>query len=146
MTTSEQSTTTGKNELTHRWVSLVDVVPQFDGPEPTVVRFSSGEKREAGTWTDLYGQIGSWLARHGMLKEPVQMPAAPGRFIVNTDPVHGIEHFYRAFELPNGLWLEVDGRSQLLLDRAIMLLDMFEIDPASVDVYLEQRGEDGWIR
>ncbi|MCY4475231.1 MAG: hypothetical protein OXC83_07320 [Chloroflexi bacterium] len=146
MTTSEQSTTTKKDEPTHRWTSLVDVFPQFDGPEPTVVRFSSGEKREAGTWTDLYGQIGSWLARHGKIKEPVQMPAAPGRFIVNTDPVHAIERFSRSFELPNGLWLEVDGRPQLLLDRAIMLLEMFEIDPASVDVYLEQRGQDGWIR
>ncbi len=148
MTTSEQSRTTEEptSRSTQPWVSLVDVFPQFDGPEPTVVRFSSGEKREAGTWTDLYGQIGSWLARHGRINEPVPMPSAPGRFIVNTNPVHGIERFSRSFELPNGLWLEVDGRPQLLLDRAIMLLEMFDVDPRSVEVYLEQRGDDGWIR
>ena len=141
MTTTEQPSSTEESATrsTQRWESLVDVFAQFDGPEPSVVKFSSGEKREAGTWTEMYGQIGSWLARHGKIKEPVPMPAAPGRFIVNTNPVHGIERFSRSFELPNGLWLEVDGRPQLLLDRAIMLLQMFDVDPASVEVYLEQR-------
>ena len=123
-------------EASQSWVPLVDVFAQFDGPEPLVVRFASGERREAGNWTELYGQIGSWLARHGKINEPVPLPAVPGRFIVNTDPVHGIERFSRSFELPNGLWLEADGRPQLLLDRAIMLLEMFDVDPSSVDVHL----------
>lgn len=127
----------GQAGTSQQWVPLVDVFAQFEGPEPTVVRFASGERREAGTWTELYGQIGSWLARQGKIKEPLQFPAAPGRFMVNTNPVHGIERFSRSFELPNGLWLEVDGRPQLLLDRAIMLLEMFEVDPASVEVRLE---------
>ena len=148
MTTSAQSRTLNEptTDESPRWLPLPEVFVQFNGPEPTVIRFASREKREAGTWTDFYGQIGSWLALHGKISEPVPLPAAPGRFIVNTTPVHGVERFSRPYELPNGLWLEADGRPQLLLDRAILLLQMFNVDPATVELYLEQRDEDGWIR
>lgn len=146
MTTSEQSTTIGKNELTHRWVSLGLVYPELLGPEPTVIRFPNGDKREAGTWHDMYAQVASWLVLQGKINEPIAMPVGSSRYLVNLLPQHDYERFDRSFELPNGMWLEGGGNSQLVLDRTVMLLEMFEIDPASVDVYLEQRGEDGWIR
>ena len=130
----------------NQWIPLKSVFTELLGPEPTVIRFPNGDKREAGTWHDLYCQIASWLVLQGKINEPIPTPAGSSRYLVNTFPQHDYETFGRVFELPNGMWLEVGGGSQLVLDRAVMLLEMFEIDPASVDVYLEQRGEDGWIR
>lgn len=128
----------------NEWSSLVSVYPELLGPEPTVIRFPNGDKREAGTWHDMYAQVASWLVMQGKVNGPV--PIGGDRYLVNDVPFHDHEPFDRSFELPNGRWLEGGGNSQLVLDRAVMLLEMFEVDPASVDVYLEQRGEDGWIR
>ena len=128
------------------WSSLRSVFAELLGPEPTVVRFPNGEKREAGTWHDLYCQVASWLVLQGKLDEPIPMPVGAPRYLVNLLPHHDQGRFDRSFELPNGLWLEVGGNSQLVLDRAVMMLEMFDVDPSSVEVYLEQRGDDGWIR
>ena len=130
----------------NEWSALVAVYPELLGPEPSVIRFPNGDKREAGTWHDMYAQVASWLVLQGKINEPIAMPVGSSRYLVNLLPQHDHERFDRSFELPNGMWLEGGGNSQLVLDRTVMLLEMFEIDPASVDVYLEQRGEDGWIR
>ena len=126
------------------WSPLVSVYAELLGPEPTVVRFPNGDKREAGTWHDLYAQVASWLVMQGKINASV--PVGATRSLVNDLPFHDHEPFDRSFELPNGKWLEGGGNSQLVLDRTVMLLEMFDVDPSSVDVYLEQRGEDGWIR
>lgn len=126
------------------WSSLDSVYAELLGPEPTVVRFPNGDKREAGTWHDLYAQVASWLVMQGKINGPV--PVGESRYLVNDVPFHDHERFDRSFELPNGSWLEGGGNSQLVLDRTVILLEMFEVDPSSVDVYLEQRGDDGWIR
>ena len=128
------------------WSSLRSVFAELLGPEPTVVRFPNGDKREAGTWHDLYCQIASWLVMQGKIDAPISMPVGAPRYLVNLLPQHEYERFDRCFELPNGMWLEVGGNSQVVLDRSVLLLEMFDVDPSSVDVYLEQRGEDGWIR
>ncbi len=134
MTTSAPTSAVSETDVADSalWVTLPEVFVRFDGPEPTVIRFAAGEKREAGTWTDFYVQVASWLAVQGKIVEPVPLPAASGRFIVNHTPVHGIERFSRPYELPNGLWLEANGRPQLLLDRTILLLKMFGVDPETV--------------
>ncbi len=148
MTTSEQRRTYdgASSAQANRWAVLQSVFAELLGPEPTVLRFPNGEKREAGTWHDLYCQIASWLVLQGKIHNPVPMPAAGHRYLVNVVPQHEYERFDRVFELPNGMYLEGAGNSQLVLDRAVMLLEMFEVDPSSIDIYLEQRGADGWIR
>ena len=128
------------------WSSLRSVFAELLGPEPTVVRFPNGEKREAGTWHDLYCQVASWLVLQGRIDQPIPMPVDSPRYLVNPLPQHDYERFDRSFELPNGMWLEVGGNSQLVLDRTVMLLEMFDVDPATLEVYLEQRDDDGWIR
>ncbi len=128
----------------NEWSPLTSVCAELLGPEPTVIRFPNGDKREAGTWHDMYAQVASWLVMQGKINTPVSVGGT--RYLVNDVHFHDHEAFDRSFELPNGMWLEGGGNSQLVIDRAVMLLEMFEVDPASVDVLLGQRGDDGWIR
>ena len=129
---------------TNEWSPLTSVYAELLGPEPTVIRFPNGDKREAGTWHDMYAQVASWLVMQGKINTPVSVGGT--RYLVNDVHFHDHEPFDRSFELPNGMWLEGGGNSQLVIDRAVMLLEMFEVDPASVGLLLGQRGDDGWIR
>ena len=133
------------SDYVNQWVPLDMLHAEWFGPEPTQVRFSDGERREAGTWQDLYCEVASWMVMRGEIDAPVPTPRGKSRFLVNSEPAHGNERFGWKYELPNGLWLEVAGNSQQVLDRTLILLKMFDLDPSSVEVFIEQRGEDGWF-
>ena len=147
MTIANELTTEQRplNEYVNRWVPLNLHQAEWFGPEPTKVRFGNGEWREAGTWQDLYCEVPSWMVMHGDIDGPVPTPKGKSRFLVNSEPAHANERFGWKYELPNGLRLEVAGNSQQVLDRTVVLLKMFDLDPSSVEVFLEQRGEDGWF-
>lgn len=141
MTQANDTQTTMPNE----WVSLVDIYVQFGGPEPRRVEFPTGEKREARGWGELYGQIASWLVRQGKLHEELAMEGGAGRYYVSASPNHYRERFADGFELPNGFWLEVGGNPQLVLDRTILMLERFDVEPENVKVMLEKRDDDHWF-
>lgn len=145
MTTGEQTRVrTGSSLPINQWVPLPKIFAMFDGPQPTRVKFPTGEERETGVWSELYGQVASWLVRQGKLNEELMMAGSAGRYFVNGSPHHHAGPFSSGYELPNGLWLEVGGNPQLLLDRTILLLQKFEVDPDSIEVFLEPREPDGW--
>ena len=131
------------NEYVNQWVPLNMLHAEWFGPEPTIVKFADGHRREAGTWQDLYCEVAAWLVMREKIDGPVPTPKGVSRFLVNSEPVHVHERFGWKYELPNGLWLEVAGNSQQVLDRTMLLLRMFEVDPSTVEVFIEQRDENG---
>ena len=134
----------GSSLAMNQWIPLPKIFAKFDGPQPTLVKFPNGEERETGDWAELYGQIASWLVRQGKLNEGVMMAGSAGRYFVNDTPHHYSNPFSRGYELPNGLWLEAGGNPQLLLDRTILLLERFDVDSVTVEVFLENRDPSNW--
>ncbi len=145
MTTTEEAPSRVQSSLpSNEWVALPKIFAKFDGPHPSLVKFPNGEERETGDWAELYGQVASWLVRQGKLNEEVMMVGSAGRYFVNHSPHHYSSPFSRGYELPNGLWLEVGGNPQLLLDRTILMLERFGVEPLAIKVFLTNREPDDW--
>ena len=125
------------------WVSLAEFNPSSGGTPPTSIRYEDGSEYDMKHWFELVSNTAKWLWTKRSLtlnNLPVLSSTCSKISIVSTDPVHQNGDLFRNRKDVDDTPLIVEGHGsgRDMRERTKRLLDHCGVDPATVQLQVEQ--------
>ena len=121
------------------WHRLSEFAPEAYSSPPQRIKFSNGEERQVGNWTNLFIEVAEWLVRNGALtkdKCPVYTDTQRRQWYwVNFEPKHpnGID-FSMQHRLSNDLFLCLSGQGREIVSSCKSLMNSVGLDPSKIEM------------
>ena len=125
------------------WVRLSDVKPEKGKKPRGVIKFPDEETRAISDWMNVLEESGKWLYGKRYLRpDNCTLPnsnSQRAQYITHTQPFHKSgRHFATTVELGPGVFVELNFAPMNVVQAAAKILQHCGIDPATVQLQVEQ--------
>ena len=132
------------SDLRKRGQDLMKQPKKGTSIKPRRLKPPMGKELSIRSWANLFVEVCEWLIQEKLLdgsKCPIDMAirgSRGSRYLINTTPIHGDQRRFKNIKkLSNGLYLEVQLSSGMIVQRCESLVKHFGQDPTQFRVYLQ---------